>query len=49
RLDQHPRLALQRRQIDSRRSALALENFAGTGAVQGVRSLEATVQASQTL
>lgn len=28
---------------------VALENFAGTGAVQGVRGLEATVQASQTL
>ncbi len=28
---------------------VGLENFAGTGAVQGVRGLEATVQASQTL
>ena len=28
---------------------VSLENFAGTGAMQGVRGLEATVQASQTL
>lgn len=28
---------------------LSLENFAGTGSLQGVRGLEATVQASQTL
>jgi cobalt-zinc-cadmium efflux system outer membrane protein len=29
--------------------AISLENFAGTGAIQGVQGLEATVQASQTI